>query len=133
MIVNLGTARQYLPFFLCPFFFPSFLSSCLLVQVAIVSDKHTLGGMTALINSIYTNTNATVQYHLIVTKDSHKHLKKWMTEPHFKNLNVNIIVFPEEWVGHTSKITRQSLHDSRAEFKNPVSSVFSFRHSLFVC
>ena len=104
-----------------PFSFHLFLSPPLPVQVVIVSDKHTLGGMTALINSIYTNTNATVQYHLIVTRESHDHLKKWMTERLLRNLNFNIILFPEEWVVHTSKITRQSLRDSQTEFENPVS------------
>lgn len=107
--------------FSVPFSFHLFLPPSLPVQVAIVSDKHTLGGMIALINSIYTNTNATVQYHLIVTRKSHEHLKKWMTDRLLRNLNFNIILFPEEWVGHTSRITRQSLRDSQTEFENPVS------------
>ena len=45
------------------------------VHVVITSDSNTLGGMVALINSIVSNTDAVVFFHLITDAKTSKHLK----------------------------------------------------------
>lgn len=69
-------------------------------------------------NSIYANTNSTVDYHLIVTRDSHEHLKKWLSKLPLRNLNFNIVIFPEEWA-MTSR--RQDPIEDTLNLERPVS------------
>lgn len=88
----------------------------IVVHVVVASDKHALGGMITLVNSIYHNTNASVQYHLIITAQSHDHLKVWLNEVPLKFLDFDVVVFPEEWVNH--KIV---AHGGREDLERPVS------------
>ena len=45
------------------------------VQVVITSDSNTVGGMVALINSIISNTETPVFFHLITDQATSKHLQ----------------------------------------------------------
>lgn len=46
-----------------------------MMHIVITSDKHTLGGMIATMNSIYSNTRHDVMFHLVVDDESFDHIK----------------------------------------------------------
>ncbi|KNC77508.1 hypothetical protein SARC_10030 [Sphaeroforma arctica JP610] len=48
------------------------------VDAMICSDERTIGGMVALVNSILSNTNTTVFFHLVTVKSQMEHLEEWI-------------------------------------------------------
>ena len=84
--------------------------------MVVASDKYALGGMITLVNSIYHNTNASVQYHLITTAQSHDHLKVWLNDVPLKFLDIEVVIFPEKWV--SGKIVARG---GREDLERPVS------------
>ncbi|VDI23066.1 Hypothetical predicted protein [Mytilus galloprovincialis] len=81
------------------------------VHVCITSDKNTIGGMIALINSIYSNTKHHVFFHLVVDAESQDHLRIWIETTKLKDIHYQIKVFPENWVKGKIKVRggRQDL------------------------
>ncbi|CAC5376861.1 Glycosyltransferase 8 domain-containing protein 1 [Mytilus coruscus] len=81
------------------------------VHVCITSDKNTIGGMVALINSIYSNTKHHVFFHLVLDAESQDHLRIWIETTKLKDIHYQIKVFPETWVKGKIKVRggRQDL------------------------
>ncbi|CAG2244308.1 Glycosyltransferase 8 domain-containing protein 2,Glycosyltransferase 8 domain-containing protein 1 [Mytilus edulis] len=70
------------------------------VHLCITSDKNTIGGMIALINSIYSNTKHHVFFHLVVDAESQDHLRIWIETTKLKDIHYQIKVFPENWLNY---------------------------------
>lgn len=74
------------------------------VHVCITSDENTLGGMIALINSIYSNTKHPVFFHLVVDEASLDHLRIWIETTKLRDIHYQIKIFPENWVNGKIKV-----------------------------
>eukprot|EP01134_Creolimax_fragrantissima_P006472 CFRG6472T1 len=48
------------------------------VDVMICSDEHTVGGMVTLVNSILSNTNTSIFFHLVTIREEMDHLESWI-------------------------------------------------------
>ncbi|KAK3109025.1 hypothetical protein FSP39_021414 [Pinctada imbricata] len=68
------------------------------IHVCVTSDRSRLGGMLALVNSIHRNTKYPVLFHLIVDEESVQHARNWLEESQLRNIQYELIPFPEEIV-----------------------------------
>lgn len=86
------------------------------VHVVITSDSNTVGGMVTLVNSIVSNTDATLMFHLIVDRDTKDHLQTWLMKTKLQKINYEIKVFPTEWVDGKIKV-----RGGRQELATPIN------------
>lgn len=64
------------------------------IHVCITSDRNTLGGMIALINSIHSNTKHNVFFHLVVDAPSKDHLRYSYYRNKYELCNFSVISLP---------------------------------------
>ncbi|XP_062522513.1 glycosyltransferase 8 domain-containing protein 1-like [Corticium candelabrum] len=69
------------------------------IHVLIASPSKRLVGMMALVNSIYSNTNSSLKFHLVTNDQGANHLSIWMSIPKLRNVKREIIVFNRYWIG----------------------------------
>lgn len=96
------------------------------VHVCITSDKNTLGGMVALINSIDLNSKHPVKFHLVVDRESVEHLKTWIEKTRLHDIMYEVKGFPEEWVAHKIKV-----RGGRPELGSPLNYARYYLPKLF--
>ncbi|KAM9311619.1 glycosyltransferase 8 domain-containing protein 2-like [Gastrophryne carolinensis] len=63
------------------------------IPVVIPAPTGRLGGTIALINSIYTNTNANVLFYIIGLKNNLVHVRNWIKGTHLTNIRFKIVEF----------------------------------------
>lgn len=97
-----------------------------MMHIVITSDKHTLGGMIATMNSIYSNTRHDVMFHLVVDDESFDHIIIWLKKTKLHMLNYEVKRFPLEWV--QDKI---HLRSGRPELGRPLNYARYYLPRLF--
>ncbi|XP_005097020.1 glycosyltransferase 8 domain-containing protein 1 [Aplysia californica] len=96
------------------------------IHVCITSDKNTVGGMVALMNSIVSNTKSRVKFHLVVDEESMDHLSIWLMTSKLKNASFELKAFPPQWV--EGKIL---LRGGRKELGSPLNYARYYLPRLF--
>ncbi|KAK7501817.1 hypothetical protein BaRGS_00006903 [Batillaria attramentaria] len=96
------------------------------VHVVITSDGNTVGGMLTLINSIVSNTEATVMFHLVTDQETKDHLQTWLMKTKLQKINYEIKVFPTEWVEGKIKV-----RGGREELASPMNYARYYLPRLF--
>nr|KAG5710080.1 hypothetical protein BaRGS_030156 [Batillaria attramentaria] len=96
------------------------------VHVVITSDGNTVGGMVTLINSIVSNTEATVMFHLVTDQETKDHLQTWLMKTKLQKINYEIKVFPTEWVEGKIKV-----RGGREELASPMNYARYYLPRLF--
>ncbi|KAK3594972.1 hypothetical protein CHS0354_019892 [Potamilus streckersoni] len=96
------------------------------VHVCITSDKDTIGGMIALINSIYTHSKHPVVFHLVSDEQSVEHVRTWIKETKLHDIIYEIKAFPSKWVEGKIK-----LRGGRPELGEPLNYARYYLPRLF--
>ncbi|GAB1606060.1 glycosyltransferase 8 domain-containing protein 1-like [Argonauta hians] len=97
-----------------------------LIHVILASDEHTIGGMIAAMNSVYSNTKHNVMFHLVVAQESVDHLVIWLTKTKLELAHYEVKPFPKDWI--TGKI---KVHSGRQELSNPMNYARYYLPKLF--
>lgn len=89
------------------------------VHVFIPSPGKRLVGMMAAVNSIQSNTNASVKFYLLTdTQDAANHIALWLEKTVLRLVTREIIVFNSSWVKGMYKVPRKEQRQQ--EFSEPV-------------
>ncbi|XP_069106378.1 glycosyltransferase 8 domain-containing protein 2-like [Argopecten irradians] len=86
------------------------------IHVCIMSDKKTIGGMMALVNSIRINTKHNVMFHLFVERSSIDQARLWVETSKLLRINYEIRIFPSELVKGKIKV-----RGDRPELASPLN------------
>lgn len=96
------------------------------VHVCVASDKNTLVGMIALINSIFLNTKHPVMFHLITDEESGEHLKGWIEMTSLHDIHYELKSFPKQWVAG-----KVNIRGDRQELSRPLNYARFYIPHLF--
>ncbi|XP_041377971.1 glycosyltransferase 8 domain-containing protein 2-like [Gigantopelta aegis] len=96
------------------------------IHVCITSDKNTLGGAVALINSIVSNTKSNVMFHIVTDEESMDHLSIWIMKSKLKDINYEMKAFNTKWV--EGKI---NVRGGRLELASPLNYARYYLPKLF--
>ena len=89
------------------------------VHILIGAPSHRLTGLTALVNSIQSNTNASLKFHLVTNKEGADHLSIWMDTVKLQAVKREIIIFNNNWI--RGRILLSQRGRRWKEFSDPVS------------